>query len=124
MSLAPARAYVARVWLDDAGRAVAAALAAPAGTYNVVDDAPLRRAEADAALAAAVGRERLRAPLAALAAALPPTRVLRRSQRVSNRALREATGWAPEVPSVREGWQRLADESAAASVAMLERSWR
>ena len=36
-----------------------------------------------------------------------------RSQRVSNRAFREATGWAPQVPSGREGWQRLAETSPA-----------
>jgi nucleoside-diphosphate-sugar epimerase len=27
-----------------------------------------------------------------------------RSLRVSNRRFREATGWAPRYPSVREGW--------------------
>jgi len=34
-----------------------------------------------------------------------------RSRRVSNRPVREATGWAPQVRSAREGWQRLAEAS-------------
>jgi hypothetical protein len=29
---------------------------------------------------------------------------LARSQRISNRKLRAASGWAPRFPSVREGW--------------------
>jgi len=36
--------YVSSVHVQDAGRAVAAALDAPAGTYNVVDDDPLTKA--------------------------------------------------------------------------------
>jgi hypothetical protein len=44
---------------DDAAAAVVAALDAPTGTYDVVDDEPLRRGEQRAALAAAVGRRRL-----------------------------------------------------------------
>lgn len=109
--------YGSSIWLDDAGSAVAAALGAPAGTYNVVDDEPLPRAQSAAELAAAVGRERLCAPLAVLGPILPPARALRRSQRVSNRALHEATGWAPAVPSVREGWPRIVRELAAGPAA-------
>ena len=32
------------------------------------------------------------------------TAVMTRSQRVANRRLRDATGWAPRHASVREGW--------------------
>jgi hypothetical protein len=33
-----------------------------------------------------------------------------RSQRVSNKKLRDATGWTPRYPSVREGWPAVARE--------------
>ena len=51
----PPGAYRPTVWLDDAAAAIAAALGAPAGTYNVADADPATNAEIDAALAAAVG---------------------------------------------------------------------
>jgi nucleoside-diphosphate-sugar epimerase len=103
----PPGAYVPTVWLDDAGAAVAAALEAPAGAYNVVDDDPPTRAELDAALAAAVGRRRLEP--------LPPgDDPLSRSLRLSNRKLRERTGWAPRTRGGTEGWAVVAAEAAAA----------
>jgi hypothetical protein len=92
------------VWLDDAGAAVAAALDVPAGTYNVVDDDPPTRAQVDAALAALVGRRRLRAPMVAVARAVPMLRVLGRSLRLSNRRLRETGTWAPKVRAGVDGW--------------------
>lgn len=112
-SMSARDAYVPTVWLDDAAAAVAAALGAPAGTYNVVDDDPPTRAEVEAALAAAVGRDRLMAPLAAVARAVPMMRVLARSLRLSNRRLREATGWAPRVRAGVDGWQIAAEAAAA-----------
>jgi hypothetical protein len=44
-------------WLahDDAGAAVVAALALPAGTYNVAEDEPLRRSELAEGLARILG---------------------------------------------------------------------
>ena len=54
-------AWFPAVAADDAATAVAAALAAPSGTYDVVDDEPMRRRDARSALAAAVGRRRLHA---------------------------------------------------------------
>jgi UDP-glucose 4-epimerase len=99
--------FVSPLWLDDTGTAVAAALAAPAGTYNVADAEPLRAAEFDAALAAAVGRARLRAPARPLMRLVPTLRVVARSQRLSTARLREATGWAPSMPSSREGMGEL-----------------
>jgi nucleoside-diphosphate-sugar epimerase len=98
----PARpgAYVPTVWLDDAAAAVAAAAVdLPAGTYNVVDDAPARAAELDAALAAAVGRDALVPPPGGGA-----PEVLGRSLRLSNARLR-AAGWAPRVHAATEGWR-------------------
>lgn len=102
--LGHAGAYQSSISTDDAATAVVAALRAPAGVYNVADDEPLtKRAYADV-LAAAVGAPR---------AVLPPTLVqkvaggkvapLMRSQRISNRRFREATGWAPADRSAREG---------------------
>jgi hypothetical protein len=39
--------------------------------------------------------------------------LLSRSQRLSNRTLREAGEWRPRYPSARESWQALARELAA-----------
>jgi nucleoside-diphosphate-sugar epimerase len=89
---------------DDAASAVVAALDAPSGTYDIVDDEPLRRSEQRAALAAAVGRRRLLAMPSAKKVAGP----LADSQRVSNRRFREATGWEPRARSVRDGWPATA----------------
>jgi UDP-glucose 4-epimerase len=94
-------AYRPTLWLDDAAAAIAAALGVPAGTYNVADADPPTNAEIDAALAAAVGVEALR-PRA------PQDGPLARSQRVSSRRLREASGWAPHMRAGTEGWGRIA----------------
>src|SRR5262245_47610438 len=51
----PPGAYRPTLGLDDAAAAIAAVMAAPAGTYNVADTDPPTNAEIDAALAAAVG---------------------------------------------------------------------
>jgi len=100
-ALGPPGAYRPMVWLDDAQAAIAAALRAPAGTYNVADADPPTNAEIDAALAAAVGVDALRPR--------PPQEgPLARSQRVSIRRLREATGWAPRMRAGTEIWGRLA----------------
>jgi UDP-glucose 4-epimerase len=98
-------AYRPMLWLDDAAAAIAAALRAPAATYNVADSDPPTNAEIDAALAAAVGvgalrpRARQDGPLA-------------RSQRVSSRRLRDASGWAPRMRAGTEIWSRIAGRIA------------
>ena len=97
----PPGAYRPTIWLDDAQAAIAAALRVPAGTYNVADTDPATNTQIDAALAAAVGVEALR-PRA------PQDGPLARSQRVSNRRLREASGWAPRVRAATESWGRIA----------------
>ncbi len=104
-------AYRATLWLDDAATAVAAALAAPAGIYNVADDDPPTRAEIDAALAAAVGRAALRPALEHVPPELEP---VARSQRVSSVRLREKTGWAPRVRGGTEGWRLITERALAA----------
>lgn len=100
--------YAPWVWLDDAARAVVAALDAPAGVYNVCDDDTLTRREADAALATAVGGKKLlRPPAAALRLGGEDAAIFRLSNRASNARFKEATGWAPSHPSTREGFRTL-----------------
>jgi nucleoside-diphosphate-sugar epimerase len=97
----PPGAYRPTLWLDDTATAIAAALRAPGGTYNVADTAPATNAEIDAALATAVG-------LQALRPATPQDVPQGRSLRLSNRRLREATGWAPSIRAGIDGWARAA----------------
>jgi UDP-glucose 4-epimerase len=101
LAAGPPGAYRPTLWLDDAAVAIAAAVDAPAGTYNVVDADPPTNAEIDAALAAAVGVEALRP-------GTPQDGPLARSQRVSSRRLREATGWTPRLRAGTEIWDRTA----------------
>lgn len=93
--------YQPWVHVDDAAAAVVAALAAPGGAYNAVEDEPLTNAAQADVLGAVVGR-RVRRPPAWLA--MGPMVLGTRSQRVSNRRLRAATGWRPAFPSRRTGW--------------------
>jgi nucleoside-diphosphate-sugar epimerase len=98
----PSGGYVPTVAAADAGRAVAAALAAPAGTYDVVDDEPATRAALGAAMAEGAGQKRAPRrwpPLGPLGRINGALEMLLRSQRVSNRRFRDATGWAPTSPS-------------------------
>ena len=97
--------YLSSIHVEDGGRAVVAALGAPAGVYNVVDDEPLtKRAYADA-LAASVGRRPwVRGPGRLAHLLGHRTTSLTRSVRASNERFKTATGWSPSYPSVREGW--------------------
>jgi nucleoside-diphosphate-sugar epimerase len=97
--------YASSIHTADAAEALAAALDVAAGVYNVVDDEPVIWEDYFAALAAALGKRRLRFPPPIVAkAAGRGTAALARSQRISNRKFREASGWAPRYRSVREGW--------------------
>ena len=103
-------AFYSSVSHDDAATAVIAALAAPAGVYNVADDEPLRRREYFGSLARALGVAPPKFPpvwAALLAGSLGET--LARSLRISNRKLREECGWAPRFPSAREGWPAVVE---------------
>ena len=106
-------AYLSIIELDDAATAVVAALDAPAGVYNVVDDEPLTRREHAAALAAALGRAQpLRLPPAVAAkVGGSKTALLARSQRVRNDRFKAATGWSPASPSAREAWAKIVREA-------------
>jgi nucleoside-diphosphate-sugar epimerase len=98
-------AYISSISHDDAAAAVVASLNAPAGAYNVSDDEPLTRRAYFDTLAKLIGAPPPRIPPAWLAPLLGSAgRLMARSQRIANRKLREATGWAPRYPSVREGF--------------------
>ena len=109
-----ANAYQPLIAADDAARAVVAALDAPAGIYNVVDDDPITRAEWAEVMAAAVGKKRLRlAPRFVNSFAKKKLPSLVSSQRVSNKLFERATGWHPEYPSYREGIATLVEDASA-----------
>jgi nucleoside-diphosphate-sugar epimerase len=98
--------YVSSIHVEDAGAAVVAALRAPSGRFNVADDQPLRARERLALQVASVGAPPPRHVPAPIARLLVGKAVhqLTVSQRILNRRFRDATGWVPRYPSLREGW--------------------
>jgi nucleoside-diphosphate-sugar epimerase len=103
----PPDAYMSWIHAEDAGAAVAAALGAPSGIYNVADDEPLTRREAGIAAAEALGVKPPRTVPGALQSAMPrAAKALTRSLRISNRRFKAATGWAPAHPSMKGSWAR------------------
>jgi nucleoside-diphosphate-sugar epimerase len=102
-------AYQSMIHADDAASAVVAALTVPAGTYDVVDDEPLTKREVARAMG---GRVRVPGTLAKMAGSQAD--IMMRSQRVSNRRFKEATGWSPRYPSLRDGIGPVAAEVGAA----------
>jgi nucleoside-diphosphate-sugar epimerase len=104
-------ALMPTIWVEDAARAVVAAmLEAPSGVFDVVDDQPLTRRDHRAILAQTVGRSSLwRIPDALTSFVLGVVSgTLTRSQRVSNERFKAVTSWKPEVKNAREGWARIA----------------
>jgi nucleoside-diphosphate-sugar epimerase len=97
-------AYWSSIAHEDAASAVVALVGAPAGIYNVCDNVPLTRREWIGTLAAAAGIKVPR-PMPKVMAMLggKTVELLSRSQRMSNRKLKTATGWSPKYPSAREG---------------------
>jgi nucleoside-diphosphate-sugar epimerase len=98
--------YVSSIHAEDAGTAVVGALHAPSGRFNVADDHPLRARERLALQVASVGApspRHLPAPVARLLVG-KAVHQLTVSQRILNRRFRDATGWVPRYPSLREGW--------------------
>lgn len=96
--------FMSSVHATDAGSAVVAALGAPAGVYNVADDEPVRRADADGLVADRLGVKRPVRVASTLARLSPSARQLAKSLRISHDRFTEATGWTPSVPSIRDGW--------------------
>jgi 2-alkyl-3-oxoalkanoate reductase len=112
--------YLSCVHVDDAARAIAAALerGAPGTSYLAVDDEPVtQRALADAA-ADAAGRPRPGSSSVGVAGArvgFPLARSLTASVRARNARAKAELGWAPRFPSVREGvWPAAGALSTAA----------
>jgi len=103
-------AYVSSIHTDDVASASVAALDAASGIYNVVEDDPVTRREYLDEFSEAFGVRRLRPMptwLVKLASGSAAAAVIR-SWRISNKKLRDATGWSPKFPSVREGWPAVA----------------
>lgn len=111
--------YVSLVTQDDAATAVVAALGVPGGTYNVIDNEPLTRAELASTLARLLDVKLPRflpAWIAKLGGSLGET--LARSERISNQKLKGASTWRPSVSSAREGFAlALAAEAGQAHTA-------
>jgi nucleoside-diphosphate-sugar epimerase len=103
--------FMSSICADDAAAAVFASLRVPAGIYNVTDSVPMRRREVFDLLAKVLGVKAPRIPpmwVTRLTGSLGDA--LGRSHRLSNARFRQASGWVPRVPSVKEGWQILAAE--------------
>lgn len=108
MSFGSPHGYVSSLSHDDAATAVMAALEVRSGTYNVADDDPVTRREYFDALARTVGADPPSfppKPMWRLFGSVGET--LARSQRIANRKFRDASGWKPMFPSVREGFATL-----------------
>lgn len=91
---------------DDAGRAVAAALDLAPGVYDVGDEEPLTQSEFWEMAAAVAGQP---TPPHGDVGGHPMAPILLGSWRASNAAFREATGWSPHRPRLREGWPKAAE---------------
>jgi 2-alkyl-3-oxoalkanoate reductase len=108
--------YISSLSHDDAATAVAAALNAKAGIYNIVDDEPLRREDFFNYVAELIGVKPpkfLPAWTAHLFGSLGT--LLARSLRISNRKFREETLWKPIYPNAKDGLRDiLSNESKAA----------
>lgn len=110
-------AYHPFVVIEDAAQAIVAALEhAPAGIFDIVEDEPPTTAEINAAMAKAARRRRLRSLPDFLVQATLGREIMSvfsRSQRVSNRRFKDATGWSPRYSTNSGGWDRVAQAMAA-----------
>jgi nucleoside-diphosphate-sugar epimerase len=103
--------FMSSISHDDVSTAVVAALDVSSGIYNVSDDEPLRRFELVNALADALGIPHPKFPprwIGKLMGSL--SEMMSRSLRISNSKFRNASGWKPKFPSVREGWIALVQQ--------------
>lgn len=102
--------YMSAIHVDDAAAATVAALQAPAGVYNVVDDEPLPMRDYLAALTDAFNFPRAwHLPLGIARLAFGPSvEAFVRSQRVNNTMFKAVTSWTPRHASVRQGWRAVA----------------
>ena len=110
----PRGSFMSSIHVADAGDAVAAALACPGGTYNVVDDEPLTKDQHAQACADATGAAAWIKGPGRLGLLLGDRLTsMTRSIRASNARFRDAANWQPRYPSVREGYQQMARDLLA-----------
>jgi nucleoside-diphosphate-sugar epimerase len=104
-------AYQPSIHVDDAATAIVAALAAPAGFYNVADE-PISKAEWNAAFAEAfdIDKRMRKVPKAVLAVGGEKVSTLAASRRVSSERFRTATGWAPLYADATVGLKAVAEQ--------------
>jgi len=106
--------FLSSVSHDDAAAAAVAALELDGGTYNVVDDEPVTRRVFFDTLAASLGASPPKFPplwTARLFGSIGE--LMSRSQRMSNRKIREKSGWSPRYRSIREGLPETVREMLA-----------
>lgn len=113
--IGPSRNFTSSIHADDAATASVAAIAAPAGVYNVGDDRPVPRRDNIAALARALDAPPMRRLPRFMGRSVMGEAwgYVSRSQRVSARKLHQATGWSPAVKDVLSGWDLVATQWAA-----------
>lgn len=110
--------YSSWVTHADAGRAIVAALDVPAGVYNVVEDAPMRRVELAHGLARLLKtRPPKFVPRWTTRVAGSVVRQLSRSERISNRKFRAATDWRPRYPTMLDGLRAVVGQGTATRMA-------
>ncbi|XTP34750.1 NAD-dependent epimerase/dehydratase family protein [Mycobacterium sp. TJFP1] len=111
IGFAPGRAdsFISSIHLADAAAAVAAALHAPGGLYNIVDDQPLTKREYAHAYAGTAGTRLWASGPGRLGLLLGDRMTsLTRSLRVSNARFKAAAHWQPQFPSVHDGLSTMA----------------
>ena len=98
-------AFLSSLAQHDAATAVVASLGVREGTYNIVEDEPMRRGDWTRTLASAAGMPAPK-PIPAWMTALGGSmlRLMSRSERVSNRKFRDASGWEPKYPTASDAW--------------------
>jgi nucleoside-diphosphate-sugar epimerase len=109
----PDDAYFPLVHVDDAARAVARALVAPEGVYNVAEPRPATNGELNQVLAGMVGRGRLHPLWPSIRRA--DRDLAMRSRRVDASRLKDVTGWhATVAPNASLGFAAVTNLSGHA----------
>ena len=93
--------YISFIHIDDAAAAVVAALEAPAGTYNVAEPDPVRRANHCYMLGSLVGGSGVLERPDGNA-----TSSVARSHRISSQHLQDVSTWSPSIHCV-DRWKEL-----------------
>ena len=104
--------YLPRLHADDAANAVVYALRATPGIWNVCEDEPFSRAKSARLLAEALGRRALFKPPFWLSPLAHAGESSEASLNLSNLRFKQATGWKPFYPSLKEGWGALVEQAA------------